>query len=74
MNDTSTPEQKKIMRLMRVSAEMAALSSFHQAIYGACWAAPVTELELKAQKLVFEAQSLLLSQSEQDRENILPED
>lgn len=69
-----TPEQKKIMRLMRVSAEMGALSSFQALIRGHAWAAPPTEMENRAAKLVSEAQSLLLSQLMDDEEGLLPED
>lgn len=73
MNDDSTPEQKKIMRLMRLSAEMAALSSFHALINGHAWAAPPTDAEMKVQRMIYDAQSILLGQIDLDREGILPE-
>lgn len=53
---------------------MAALSSYNQQITGACWAAPPTDIELQAQKLVYEAQHLLLGQMETDREGLFPDD
>lgn len=74
MSDELTVEQKKIIRLMRVSAEMAALSSFNAIIRGHAWAAPPTECENRAAKLVEQAQSILLGQIMSDEEGLLPED
>lgn len=62
----------KIHRLMRVSAELAALGSFHDILQGHVWAAPPTALEVRAAKLVSDARTLLHEQMELDRKGVLP--
>lgn len=70
----ATTQTMKTIRLMRVSAEIAALTSFFNTLNGHAEAAPPTPREERARKLVAEAHVILFEQLERDRKGVLPGD